>query len=223
MNGEPTHHDLHYTQPMLQAGVGLTGASYALVLLHGRGGTPEGMLPLVRAAGAVDGSALALRAAGGSWYPNRFLAPLDQNEPYLSHALTAIGNAFDYLEQQGISPDRTLLVGFSQDACLSLEYVARTPRRYGGVAALAGGLMGADDDRRSFSGTLSDTPVLIACGDVDEHIPESRVHAAANVMTELGARTDVRIYPDIGHTIVGDQIDALKAMVDAIRATIPAG
>ena len=210
-------------QPMLQAGVNLDAASYALVLLHGRGGTPEGMLPLVRAAGAVDGYALAPRASGGSWYPNRFLDPLKQNEPYLSQALTAIGNAFGYLEQHGISSDRTLLVGFSQGACLALEFAARHPRRFGGVAALAGGLMGDDEDLRSFSGSLSDTPVLIACGDVDEHIPEPRVHAAAKVMAELGARTDVRIYPNIGHTIVGDQIDALKSMVDEIRATIPAG
>ena len=223
MNIEHNDGQLHYTQPMLQSGVQLSGASYAMVLLHGRGGTPEGMLPLVRAAGAVDGSALALRAAGGSWYPNRFLAPLEENEPDLSHALAAIANSLGYLEQHGISSERTLLVGFSQGACLALEFVARNPRRYGGVAALAGGLMGAEEDARSFRGSLSDTPALIACGDNDEHIPEARVHAAAKVMTDLGAQTDVRIYPDIGHTIVGDQIDALKSMVDAIRATIPAG
>lgn len=191
--------------------------------MHGRGGSPEGMLPLARAAGAHDGAVIALRAEGGTWYPNRFLAPTQMNEPWLSSALAAVGNAVRAVQQAGIPPERILIVGFSQGACLSLEFAARNPARYGGVAALAGGLIGDDSERRDYSGNMHGTPVLLSVGDVDEHIPVARVQEAAETFTRLGATTDTRVYPGIAHTIVGDQLDALREMLDAVRATIPAG
>ncbi|MEO7522433.1 MAG: dienelactone hydrolase family protein [Gemmatimonas sp.] len=215
--------DPHAGQSPSVAGVPLALASYALVLVHGRGGTPEGMLPVARAAGASDGFVIAPRAFGGEWYPLRFLAPPSHNEPWLSSALTALDATVRFVVDGGVPAERIILAGFSQDACLSLEYAARAPRRYGAVAALAGALLGSVDEPRAYSGSLVGTPVLLACGDADEHIPLANVHESARLIGALGAAVDVRIYPGLGHSIVGDQLDALRDLLDAVRATVPAG
>lgn len=222
MNTHDSTLDPHGSEPVVVAGVPLASAAYAIILVHGRGGTAEGMLPLARAAGAADGAVLALRANGGSWYPYRFLAPTTQNQPWLDSALAAVHRTVQGAIDSGIPAERILLVGFSQGACLSLEYVARNPRRLGGVAALAGGLIGADGETQ-YAGDLAGTPVFLSCGDVDEHIPVARVKAAEAVFKSLGAETDTRIYPGVTHTIVGDQLEALRDMLDVVRATIPAG
>lgn len=214
--------DPHGAEGPVTAGLPLSSAAYALILVHGRGGTAEGMLPLARAAGASDGAVIALRAAGNTWYPNRFLAPTSQNQPWLSSALSAVDRAVEGALAAGIPAERVLLVGFSQGACLSLEYAARHPRRLGGVAALAGGLIG-EKREQNYSGDMAGTPVLLACGDADEHIPVELVRSSADIFSGLGATVDVRIYPGVNHTIVGDQLEALRDMIDTVRATIPAG
>lgn len=215
--------DPHAGQIPATAGVPLALASYALLLVHGRGGTPEGMLPVARAAGASDGFVIAPRAAGGEWYPYRFLDPISKNEPWLSSALQSIDGTVKLVIDAGIPAERIIIAGFSQGACLSLEYAARVPRRYGAIAALAGALPGGLNERRHYRGSLDGTPVLLACGDADEHIPEENVRAAAAAFGTLGAAVDMRIYPGLGHSIVGDQLDALRDMLDAVRATVPSG
>lgn len=214
--------DPHAAEAPMVTGLPLASAAYAMILVHGRGGTAEGMLPLARAAGASDGAVIALRASGGTWYPYRFLAPTSENQPWLSSALATVDRAVEGVIAAGIPAERILLVGFSQGACLSLEYAARRPRRLGGVAALAGGLIG-ERNEQNYGGDMSGTPVLLACGDADEHIPEALVRAAGQTFTALGATVDLRIYPGVNHTIVGDQLDALRGMLDDVRATIPAG
>ncbi len=209
--------DPHATLAPLVSGVPLPEASYALVLVHGRGGSADGMLPIARAAGATDAALIAPRAEDGSWYPNRFLAPMASNEPYLSSALASVGRAVTSVLDAGIPPHRIILVGFSQGACLALEFAARNAQRFGGVAALAGALVGDDADVRQDAGDFAGTPILLACGDADDHIPEAKVRKAAVMLAAQGASVDLRIYPGIAHTIVGDQIDALRAMVDAVR------
>lgn len=213
----------HAEQPVLFGGAPLGEASCALVLVHGRGGTAEGMIPIARTAGAMDAALIAPRAAGGSWYPQRFLSPVSTNEPYLSSALSAVHHGVSLALAAGIPAERILLVGFSQGACLSLEYAARHAQRLGGVAALAGALIGDDRDARQDRGDFAGTPILLACGDADEHIPVTRVRASATLLSAQGAEVDVRIYPGLGHSIVGDQIDALRAMVEAVRAVAPIG
>lgn len=215
--------DPHAGQAASTAGVPLDVASYALILVHGRGGTPEGMLPVARAAGAIDGFVIAPRAAEGQWYPGRFLAPVAQNEPWLSSALAAVHATVQYVQAGGVPAERIVLAGFSQGACLALEYAARHPARYGGVAALAGALIGDPAEHRTYSGSVAGTPVLLACGDADEHIPEPLVREASRIFTSLGATVDLRIYPGLGHSITGDQLDALRDMLDAVRGTVPAG
>ncbi|WP_373061584.1 alpha/beta hydrolase [Gemmatimonas sp.] len=206
----------------LVAGSPLEKASYALVLVHGRGGSAEGMLPIAKAAKATGAALVAPAAVGNSWYPKRFLDPREQNEPWLGSALTSVGAAVDFVRAAGIPSERIILVGFSQGACLTLEYTtmaATSSVRFGGVAALAGGLIGDPAVPRNDYGSLGGTSVLLACGDADRHIPEAIVRSSANVFRALGATVDLRIYPGIGHDIVGDEIDALAEMVDTLRGT----
>jgi phospholipase/carboxylesterase len=209
----------HATRRPVVAGTPLTQASHALVLMHGRGGTAEGMLPIARAAKALDAALIAPVAEGNSWYPQRFLAPVADNEPWLSSALGSVESAVAEARAAGIASERMLLVGFSQGACLTLEFAARQAAhgvRFGGVAALAGALIGDHAVPRHDHGSLHGTPVLLACGTADAHIPEGHVRRSAQVFDALGAAVDLRLYPDVGHDIVGDQIAALTAMVATI-------
>lgn len=217
------HAGPHGGVPPLVAGTPLDQAPYALVLVHGRGGSAEGMLPIAKAAKAIDAALVAPVAVGNSWYPKRFLDPREQNEPWLSSALASVGAAVDQVRSAGIPSERIILVGFSQGACLMLEYAtmaAQSEVRFGGVAALAGGLIGDPLVPRHDHGSLGGTPVLLACGDADGHIPEAIVRSSAEVFRALGASVDLRIYPGIGHDIVGDQIDALTEMVSTLRDTL---
>jgi phospholipase/carboxylesterase len=216
----------HADRTPVVAGVPLGEASHALVLTHERGGSAEGMLPIARAAKAVGAALIAPVAAGGSWYPDRFLAPMAHNEPWLSSALERVEAAVTLATTAGIPRDRVVLVGFSQGACLTLEYVARQAAagtRFGGVAALAGALIGSEDEAArwlaaspSSNESLQGTPVLLACGTADLHIPEARVRQSAEVFTTLGAAVDLQLYPGVGHDIVGDEITRLAAMVAAV-------
>lgn len=218
MQGAAALLDPHGQEAPLVAGVPLAEARLALILVHGRGGSADGMLPIARAARADHAALIAPRALDGSWYPNRFLSPVDTNEPYLSSALASVQRAVDDVVAAGISHERIVLVGFSQGACLALEYAARNGRRYGGVAALAGALIGDDRDVRRDVGDLAGTPMLLACGDADAHIPESRVRASATLLGQRGAAADLRIYPGVEHTVVADQLSALRAMIAAVPA-----
>lgn len=229
----------HAGETPLLAGARLGEAAYALILVHGRGGTPEGMVPIARAAraigGANDAAIIAPRAHGNSWYPYRFLAPRADNEPWLSSALAAVGHAVDMARGAGIPADRIVLVGFSQGACLSLEYLATRAVssatvgdvRLGGVMAMAGALIGdpaaprvATAEQVDVLGGMSGMPVILACGDADPHIPEPLVRESAAYFAALGARTDLRIYPGVGHDIVGDEIEALRGLVEEVRGRI---
>ena len=205
------------TFDVVRAGVPVPAARAAAVLIHGRGATAEGMLALGGAFGAQDVALVAPQAPAGSWYPHSFLAPLDENEPSLGQALGIVGETVDALAREGLGPERVVLVGFSQGACLALEYAARMARRYGGVAGLSGGLIGPPGTPRDYPGSLGGTPVFLGCSDVDAHIPEVRVHESADVLTALGGNVTTRIYPGMAHTIVDDEI----RHVQRILADIP--
>lgn len=182
------------------------------------------MLPIARAAKATGAALIAPVASGNSWYPDRFLAPMARNEPWLSNALASVDAAVAQAITAGIPNERVILVGFSQGACLTLEYVARQSAagaRFGGVAALAGALIGSDEEATRWHtshavGDLRGTPVLLACGTADAHIPEARVRQSAAIFTALGAIVDLQLYPGVGHDIVGDEIARLTQMVAAV-------
>jgi len=188
----------------------------AAVLLHGRGADSEGMLALAQEFGQDDIAYVAPEAAGRSWYPYSFLAPLEQNEPHLSDALDMVGAAMSRLAREGYPPERVALIGFSQGGCLALEYAARNAERYGAVAGLSAGLIGPPGTPRDYKGSLAGTPVFLGCSDVDGHIPLTRVHESRDVLGKLGAEVDERIYPRMGHTVNADEVAAVTALLKRI-------
>lgn len=207
----------HQGQPILTAGEPLDKARAAMIMLHGRGATAEDILTLTTELTQLGFIYLAPQAAGHTWYPNSFLAPLSSNEPWLSSALTVIADLLTQLTTAGIPPERIILLGFSQGACLSLEFVARHARRYGGVAALSGGLIGPDSTPRNYPGSLAGTPIFLGCSDIDFHIPKERVQHSAAVLQQLGAEATARLYPGMGHTVNQDEIDFVRAMMATLR------
>ncbi len=208
--------DPHFGQPILAAGAPLETARAAMILVHGRGASAENILGLGRELEAPGFAFLAPQAAGSTWYPYSFLMPLEQNEPYLSSALALLGSLLDRVSEAGIPPERTMLLGFSQGACLSLEYVARNARRYGAVVGFSGGLIGADGTPRDYPGSLDGTPIFIGSSDPDPHIPVARVRESDRVLGGMGAEVTMRIYPGMGHTINQDELTHAQAMVDAL-------
>lgn len=205
----------HQSQPVLAAGKPLSDAGGALILIHGRGASAESILDLAEYLPHPDLAYLAPQAADSTWYPYAFLAPMANNEPYLSSALARVAEVVAQVEAAGLPPERIFLGGFSQGACLASEFVARNARRYGGLLVFSGGLIGRDGTPRDYQGSLAGTPVFIGCSDVDPHIPAGRVRETAAVLERLGATVDSRIYPRMGHTINQDEIDAAAALLAA--------
>jgi predicted esterase len=203
----------HQGQPIESAGLPLLEASCAMVMIHGRGATAEDILTLVDQLDQGGFAYLAPQAAGSTWYPNSFRAPLEENEPWLSSALAAVGDVLETIEQAGLPPDRTMLLGFSQGACLALEYVARNPRQYGGVAGLTGALIGPDGTPREYAGSLEGTLAFLGCGDPDPHVPRSRVDETEAVLAGMGATVTKRIYPGLGHTVNQDEVEFVRRMM----------
>lgn len=206
----------HGGQPVLATGAALAGARAAMIMIHGRGASADDILGLATEFDAPTWAYLAPQAAGHTWYPQRFIAPLAANEPYLSSALRVVGDLVQHIAEAGIAHDRVFLLGFSQGACLALEFAARNARRYGGVFALSGGLIGPPGYRWNYEGSLDGTPVFLGCSDVDPHIPKERVQESTRVIQALGGDVTERLYPGMGHTVNEDEI----AFVRSIMATI---
>ena len=207
---------LHNNIPVRTGGVPLEQAKSGVILLHGRGATAEDILSLAPELNLNKTIFLAPQAAQYTWYPQRFSAPLENNEPWLSSALQVIERLLQQLNNAGIPAESTILLGFSQGACLALEYAARHPRRYGGIAGLSGALIGPPGIERIPSGDLEQTPVFIGCSDVDPHIPLERVEYSARFYERLQARISVRIYPGMGHQVNMDEIQAVREMTHAL-------
>lgn len=205
--------DPHANQPVLHAGVPIPEARIVAILLHGRGATAQDILPLWQEFSARDVAYLAPQAAGNTWYPFSFLMPLEQNEPALSSALRLIEQTLASLRAKNVPPEKVALMGFSQGACLSLEFAARHAHRFAAIAAFSGGLIGPPGTARSYSGSFDGTPVFMGCSDVDPHIPVERVHESAEIFTKMGAAVDKRIYPRMGHTINADEISTADALL----------
>jgi predicted esterase len=209
----PPPSDPHGGQPVLRRGPSPSRARLTAILVHGRGGSAADMLGLAAALGPVDVSYLAPQAAGHAWYPRSFLAPLSQNEPDLTSGLHLLGELVDALGREGVPPERVVLLGFSQGACLSLEFAARHARRYAALVGLSGGLIGPPGTARGYGGTFERTPVFLGCSDVDPHIPVERVHESADVFRRMDADVDARIYPGMAHTVSEDELSAVTALL----------
>lgn len=201
---------------LMRAGEDIARAGGAMVLLHGRGATAEGILGLSLEFGVTGIAYVAPQAPGMTWYPHSFLAPLAANEPKLSQSLAIVDDAVDALLAGGVPHERIVLAGFSQGACLAAEYAARHARRWGGVVAFTGGLIGPDGTARAYSGSLAGTPVFLGASDVDAHVPLDRIQETADVFGRLGGAVTTRIYPGMGHTIVADEIAAASDILRAL-------
>lgn len=205
--------DPHDGQPVLRRGPDPARARRAVILVHGRGDSAAGILTLADAFAVPDVAWIAPQAAGNTWYPFPFLAPMPRNEPGLSSALRVIETLVTSLTSDGFGAERIVLMGFSQGACLSLEFAARNARRYAAVVGLSGGLIGPPGTPRNYGGAFDGTPVFLGCSDIDPHIPVERVHESAEVFRRMGAKVDERIYPRMGHTVNQDEVDAVARLL----------
>ncbi|MFC7139183.1 alpha/beta hydrolase [Halosimplex aquaticum] len=206
----------HQGQPLATDGTPLDEADAALVLVHGRGATAESILQMGRQLHRDGLALLAPQADRNTWYPNSFLQPVESNEPGRSSGLQAIDDAVERANDHGVPTERVMVLGFSQGACLGSEYVARNPRRYGGLVAFSGGLIGETIDPDEFEGSLDGTPAFLGCSDVDPHIPEERVHVTTEVLEKLDADVEERIYEGMGHGVNDDEIEYVDGMVAAL-------
>jgi phospholipase/carboxylesterase len=212
-----TTQDPHADQPVLTAGSPADAATAAVIAIHGRGAAPADILGLQPTVARPDVAWLAPAAADRRWYPNRFIAEIASNEPFLSSALRRIESLVDELVRTGTPHERIVFLGFSQGACLSSEFVARNPGRWGGLVVLSGGLIGPPGTTWSTPGSLKGTPVFLGCSDVDAHIPLERVEESAEVLSRLGGDVTLRIYPGMGHTVNQDEIEHTRRVIDAAR------
>jgi phospholipase/carboxylesterase len=201
--------------PVLEAGEPLNRARGAMILAHGRGATAEDIMTIAAELQHPGFAYLAPQAAGNAWYPYPFTAPLDSNEPYLSSALEVLEVLLARVEVT-VPAERVILLGFSQGACLTLEFAARHARRYGGVVGFSGGLIGPDGTPRDYQGGFDGTPAFLGCSDVDPHIHKHRVVEAAEVFKRMGADVTMRLYPGMGHTVNEDELEAAREIVEGV-------
>jgi phospholipase/carboxylesterase len=202
-------------QHVLQAGEPIQSARAAMILLHGRGASADDIMTIAAEVQQPGWAYLAPQAAGNTWYPNPFTSPLESNEPYLSAALDMVSKLVARVEAR-VPAQRMVFLGFSQGACLTLEWAARNARRYGAVLGLSGGLIGPDGTARDYPGSFGGTPVFLGCSDVDPHIPMRRVVESGEVLTKMDADVIVRFYPGMGHLVSGEEIATIQDILAEI-------
>lgn len=209
---------LHRDVPIRTAGTALKDARAAMIMLHGRGASAEDILTLAHELDQNSFAYFAPQAVNSTWYPYSFLTPIERNEPWLSSALDLISTLLEDIVGAGIPPDRIMLLGFSQGACLALDYVARNPERYGGVVGMSGGLIGPPGVNWDFSGSLERTPVFLGCSDVDPHVPPERFLETVDMFRKLDAEVVFQLYPGMGHTVNLDEINRAHRMMENLLA-----
>jgi phospholipase/carboxylesterase len=205
-----------HTKNIITAGKELSAGNKVLIMLHGRGGTAEDILSLSGALATDEFTLLAPQATGHSWYPFSFMAPPAENEPWLSSALSLLKELTEDLAAEGIPPENIYFLGFSQGACLTLEFVTRNARKWGGAVAFTGGLIGDRIYPENYKGDFKGTPVFIGTSNPDPHVPVARVNATTEVLRKMNARVTEKIYNNMGHTIIQDEIAHANKLVFAL-------
>ena len=206
---------------IVSGGTASEDAFKVLIMIHGRGGNAEDILSLANRLKVKGFALLAPQAANNSWYPYSFMAPVSQNEPWLSSALSLIKETVTDVIARGISEENIYFCGFSQGACLTLEFVARNATKYGGVVAFTGGLIGDRIDPKNYKGDFKNTPVFIGSSNPDPHVPVERVHETAKVLKGMNAIVTEKIYTNMGHTITQNEIDLANDLVFGNQGGIP--
>ncbi|QRV16601.1 dienelactone hydrolase family protein [Haloterrigena salifodinae] len=206
----------HAGQPLLAAGAPALAAEAALVVCHGRGATAQGVINLFEPVSRHGLAVLAPQAERSRWYPRSAAALRTENEPWLSSSVDCVAATLGAAAEIGIPPERTVLAGFSQGACVAAEYVRRNPNRYGGLAVLSATLPGSDAELEAtdIDGSLAETPVLLGYGAEDPHVDPSRVAATAQIFERADAAVDERRYPETGHEVTDDEFAAIGALLE---------
>lgn len=195
------------------AGTPLEQADKALIMIHGRGGSAADILGLAPHFN-IDGYALvAPQASNNTWYPQSFMAPTAQNEPWLGSALDTVERTVQQVEAAGIAPENIYFFGFSQGACLSLEFLARHARRYGGAVAIIGGLLGAEINRENYQGDFGQTPIFIGTSNPDFHVPVERVYESKDILAQMNAAVTLQVHENFGHSINQEEIDLANTII----------
>lgn len=202
-----------HQKDIVTVGVPVAEAKKAVIFIHGRGGTAADIISLSDHLEIADAAFFAPQATNNSWYPYSFMAPVKENQPALDSALFMIKELVAEIENAGIPQDKIYFVGFSQGACLTLEYISRNAAKYGGAVAFTGGLIGREINMQNYKGNFKHTPVLITTGDPDPHVPVSRVELSKGLIEKMNARVTVKIYPGRVHTISKPEIDLARKLV----------
>jgi len=208
----------HAGQPLLTAGAPALAADAALVLCHGRGATAQGVVNLMKPVSRHGVAILAPQADRSRWYPRPSTAPRADNEPWLSSSVDCVAAALESARAIDVPPERTVIAGFSQGACVAAEFVRRNPARYGGLAVLSGSLPGTAEEIRSsaIDGSLEETPVLLGYGEADPNVDRDHVTEAVRLFERADAAVDERCYPETGHEVTDDEFVAIGALLAAV-------
>lgn len=198
---------------IITAGMPIAEAKKAVIFIHGRGASAEDILSLNNHFGITEAALFAPQATNNSWYPYSFMAPVKENQPALDSALDIINELVRDIENAGIPQDQIYFVGFSQGACLTLEFITRNAGKYGGAVAFTGGLIGKEINMQNYKGNFKQAPVLITTGDPDPHVPVSRVSVTEGILQKMGAAVTVKIYPGRPHTITKMEIELAKKLI----------
>jgi phospholipase/carboxylesterase len=205
---------LHSFGNTVFAGASLATAKRAMILVHGRGDDSDSMMLLAQS--ITDDPTMALvfpKATNNTWYPKSFMAPTAENEPWLSSALENLNRVMSQIKSFAVTEERIFLFGFSQGACLALDFACRHATRYAGIMILSGGLIGPVIDENNYQGNFAGTSIFMGCSDVDFHIPLQRFNESAAVAQAMGAAVDRRLYPGMGHTINEDELRRVRSMI----------
>lgn len=197
---------------ILEKGITPERAGHAIIALHGRGGSAEDILTLAEAFADETSYLAAPRATHQTWYPLGFMADIRDNEPWLTSAVDLVKRLIDTTSLH-IPVEKIYLMGFSQGACLTLEVAARFAQRYAGVAAFTGGLIGQVIDPTRYAGDFGGTPIFIGNSDRDPHVPEERSAASAELLRQMGADVRYRVYPDMPHMVIEDEINEVRSLM----------
>src|SRR5690606_27298571 len=195
------------------AGAEINTAEKALIMIHGRGSNSEDIISISRYLNLDGFAILAPQATNNTWYPHSFMAPVEANEPWLSSALENLGETVRKAVDAGIKPENIYFFGFSQGACLTLEFLARNAQKYGGAAAIIGGLIGEDINLSNYKGNFEVTPVFIGTSNPDFHVPLERVYATEKMLKEMNADVTLKVYENFGHSINQDEIDLVNKII----------
>ena len=198
---------------VVRSGKPLKEAEKVLIMIHGRGASPQDILSLAPSLHVSDFALIAPAAKGNAWYPNSFLAPRAENEPFLSNALKQLSTLVAELEEQGFAKSQIYLLGFSQGACLALEFAASGATRFGGIVAFTGGVIGDHLDHSNYHGDFDGTPVFIGSSDPDFHVPVVRVQETTALYESMGAAVTEIIYQNMGHTISEAEINQVNKLI----------